>query len=277
MKLEGIHHVTCITGDAPANVDFYTRVLGLRMVKKTVNQDDPSVYHLFYADEKGSPGADITFFEYPGASPGRAGAGMVHTVVWRIGSECGARVLGGATRGRRRRGSRDGEPPALRRSRGARPRARGRRTSDEPLLAIHPEIPPDAALQGFDAVRAFAGDPERAGRSSRALSASRLQETAAGRYEESTAAGTTPTIRRPASGAPPARALCTTSRGHRRWTTTRHGGNARSGRCPADPDHRPLLVPLDLLPRAERRPLRDRHARTRASRSTRIRSTSARR
>ena len=87
MKLEGIHHVTCITGDAPANVDFYTRVLGLRMVKKTVNQDDPSVYHLFYADEKGSPGADITFFEYPGASPGRAGAGMVHTVVWRVGSE----------------------------------------------------------------------------------------------------------------------------------------------------------------------------------------------
>ena len=57
------------------------------MVKKTVNQDDPSVYHLFYADEKGSPGADITFFEYPGASPGRAGAGMVHTVVWRVGSE----------------------------------------------------------------------------------------------------------------------------------------------------------------------------------------------
>src|SRR5216110_2126493 len=87
MKLEGIHHITCITGDAPTNVDFYVRVMGLRLVKKTVNQDDPTVYHLFYADEKGSPGSDITFFEYPGAAEGRAGAGMVHTVVWRVGSE----------------------------------------------------------------------------------------------------------------------------------------------------------------------------------------------
>src|SRR6478735_1456017 len=80
MRLEGIHHITAITGDAPRNVDFYARVLGLRMVKKTVNQDDPSVYHLFYADEDGSAGADITFFEYPGAIPGRAGDGMVHRV-----------------------------------------------------------------------------------------------------------------------------------------------------------------------------------------------------
>ena len=87
MRLEGIHHVTCITGDAPGNVDFYTRVLGLRMVKKTVNQDDPTVYHLFYADEEGSPGADITFFEYPGARRGRPGAGMVHTITFRVGSD----------------------------------------------------------------------------------------------------------------------------------------------------------------------------------------------
>ena len=87
MRLAGIHHVTCITGDAPRNVDFYTRVLGLRMVKKTVNQDDPTVYHLFYADEDGTPGSDITFFEYPGARRGRAGAGMIHTVQWRVGSE----------------------------------------------------------------------------------------------------------------------------------------------------------------------------------------------
>src|SRR5213078_3644497 len=87
MKLEGIHHITAITADAPGNVDFYARLLGLRLVKKTVNQDDPTVYHLFYADERGSPGADITFFEYPGARPGRAGAGMVHRVVWRVASE----------------------------------------------------------------------------------------------------------------------------------------------------------------------------------------------
>src|SRR5260221_13232731 len=86
MKLEGIHHVTAITGNAPQNVGYYTGTLGLRLVKKTVNQDDPTVYHLFYADEKGTPGSDITFFEYPGAAPGRAGAGMVHTVVCRVAS-----------------------------------------------------------------------------------------------------------------------------------------------------------------------------------------------
>ena len=70
MRLEGIHHITAITGNAQRNVDFYAGVLGLRLVKKTVNQDDPTVYHLFYADEAGSPGADLTFFEYPGAAPG---------------------------------------------------------------------------------------------------------------------------------------------------------------------------------------------------------------
>src|SRR2546421_8068184 len=95
MRLEGIHHITAITGDASGNVDFYARVLGLRMVKKTVNQDDPTVYHLFYADEKGSPGADLTFFEYPGAAPGRAGAGMVHRITWRVASEAAVQFLAG--------------------------------------------------------------------------------------------------------------------------------------------------------------------------------------
>src|SRR5256885_15240172 len=99
MKLEGIHHVSSITGDAQANVDYYAGVLGLRMVKKTVNQDEPSVYHLFYGDEHGSPGMDLTFFEYPGAAPGVAGARMVHRIVWRVGSgaalEFWAEHLGG--------------------------------------------------------------------------------------------------------------------------------------------------------------------------------------
>src|SRR6266567_3131696 len=74
VALEGLHHITAITGDAPRNVDFYARVLGLRLVKQTVNQDDPTVYHLFYADEEGDPGLDLTFFEYPGARQGRHGA-----------------------------------------------------------------------------------------------------------------------------------------------------------------------------------------------------------
>ena len=86
MKLEGIHHITAITADAQDNIDFYAGVLGLRLVKKTVNQDDPTVYHLFFADEQGRAGSDVTFFEFPGAPRGRAGAGMVHTIVWRVGS-----------------------------------------------------------------------------------------------------------------------------------------------------------------------------------------------
>ena len=87
MNLEGIHHVSSITGNAQANVDFYAGVLGLRLVKKTVNQDDPTVYHLFYGDDKGSPGLDLTFFEYPGAERGRAGQGMIHRIVLRVASE----------------------------------------------------------------------------------------------------------------------------------------------------------------------------------------------
>src|SRR5215475_14692065 len=86
MKLEGIHHITAITENAQRNVDFYAGVLGLRLVKKTVNQDSPTVYHLFFADEEGDAGSDLTFFEYPGAPLGRAGAGMVHRIVWRVAS-----------------------------------------------------------------------------------------------------------------------------------------------------------------------------------------------
>jgi glyoxalase family protein len=159
VRLDGIHHVTCITADAPRNVDFYTRVLGLRMVKKTVNQDDPTVYHLFYADEEGSPGADITFFEYPGIRRGRAGAGMVHTVDWRVASEEAldfweARLASEATRVARGEGVLSFEDPE-----GLRQRLVVSASSDRPLVAKHPEVPAEHALQGFDAVRAFAVDP----------------------------------------------------------------------------------------------------------------------
>ena len=140
MRLEGIHHVTAITGDAPANVDFYAGVLGLRLVKKTVNQDDPTVYHLFYADERGSAGADITFFEYPGAPPRARGRrdGAPRRLARRLGG--GARLLGRAARRRGRRARATGAC--------ASPIPRGSRSScvvdrdgDEPLVAEHPEIP----------------------------------------------------------------------------------------------------------------------------------------
>ena len=161
MKLEGIHHVTAITGDAPRNVEFYAGVLGLRLVKKTVNQDDPTVYHLFYADERGSAGSDITFFEYPNARPGRAGAGMVHRVTWRVASREALDFWAERLGANGVETERDGD-----RLRFSDPEGMGLElavveTDDEPLVAEHPEIPRELALQGFDGVRAYAADPER--------------------------------------------------------------------------------------------------------------------
>jgi glyoxalase family protein len=161
MRLEGIHHITAITGDAPRNLDFYTRVLGLRLAAKTVNQDDPSVYHLFYADERGRPGAELTFFEYPGAIPGRAGAGMVHTIVWRVQADAAlefwAERLAAEGIGTERTdgGLAFADFEGLRHELAVRPGV------DEPLAAEHPEVPPAHALQGFDAVRVYTDDPER--------------------------------------------------------------------------------------------------------------------
>ena len=123
MKLNGIHHITAITGDAQANVDFYTRVLGLRMVKKSVNQDDPSVYHLFYGDEHAKPGLDLTFFEYPGAAPGRAGEGMVHRILWRVGSPAALDFWAERLAAEGIESERDGRPASLPRSRGLGARA----------------------------------------------------------------------------------------------------------------------------------------------------------
>ncbi|MBJ7348470.1 MAG: VOC family protein [Thermoleophilaceae bacterium] len=160
MPLSGIHHITAITGDAPGNVDFYARVLGLRMLKKTVNQDDPTVYHLFYGDEDGTPGNDLTFFEYPGALPGKAGAGMVHRIVWRVASPASidywdvrlstegvdvARVDGRL---------RFSDPEGLEHELAV------VATADEPLTARHNEVPAEHALQGFDSVHAYHANPD---------------------------------------------------------------------------------------------------------------------
>ena len=160
MKLDGIHHITAITADAQQNVDFYVGTLGLRMVKKTVNQDQPSVYHLFYADEEGSPGADMTFFEFPDAAPGRAGAGMVHRIIWRVGSpealDFWQERLSSAPGT-----SRVGDALRFRDPEGLEHELRVATVDDQPLIADHPEVPREFALQGFDGARAFAADPER--------------------------------------------------------------------------------------------------------------------
>jgi glyoxalase family protein len=164
MRLEGIHHITAITGDAPVNLDFYTRVLGLRLAAKTVNQDDPTVYHLFYASETGQAGSDLTFFEYPGAIPGRAGAGMVHRIVSRVGSEDAVafwdeRLSAEGVETRREDGRlvfADAE--------GLGHELVVNTSGDEPLVAEHPEIPTEHALQGFGSVRAYSARPDLSGR-----------------------------------------------------------------------------------------------------------------
>jgi glyoxalase family protein len=174
MKLEGIHHITAITADAQSNVDFYAGTMGLRLVKKTVNQDNPSVYHLFFADERGSAGSDLTFFEFPGVPSGRAGAGEVHRIVWRIASheaiDFWEERLGaaGIATERLENSLRFSDPEGLEHELAV------VEVGDEPLIAGHPEVPAEVALRGFHAVRAYGGAPDASARLLEALEFERL-------------------------------------------------------------------------------------------------------
>lgn len=160
MHLEGIHHVTCVTADAPSNADFYVRVMGLRIVKKTVNQTDQTTYHIFYGDERASYGNNISFFEYRGRPDGRAGAGNVHRIVWRLGSEEALdfwerRLAEEAIEGERgeswlRFADREGLEHEL----------AVVDTADPPLTGEAPDIPAEYAIQGLDGFRAFARDAD---------------------------------------------------------------------------------------------------------------------
>jgi glyoxalase family protein len=131
-------------------------VLGLRMVKKTVNFDAPDVYHLYFGDEVGTPGSILTFFEFPGAPLGRAGDGMIHTIQWRVRDDAAldfwAQRLDGAVR-------EDGlvrfdDPEGLTHE------LLVVDVPDAPLVAPHPDIPDEYALRGFHGVRAYASAPE---------------------------------------------------------------------------------------------------------------------
>jgi glyoxalase family protein len=154
MQLQGLHHITMITGDAQANVDFYAGVLGLRLVKKTVNFDQPDAYHLYFGDETGSPGTILTWFEFPGAARGRAGAGMIHRLQLGVASEAAldfwAERLGAAgypvarDDGSLRFEDYDGLGLELVVS------------DSEPLRAVHPEIPAELAIGGLVGARAYA-------------------------------------------------------------------------------------------------------------------------
>src|SRR5437868_6862668 len=149
MALEGLHHITAITADAPANVDFYASRLGLRLVKKTVNFDAPDVYHLYFGDERGTPGSILTFFEFPGARRGRAGDGMVHRILWRVGSEEALEFWAS-----RVGGPRFADPEGLEHE------IVVADVPDAPLTAATPDIPHELALQGFHGVRAYGSHPE---------------------------------------------------------------------------------------------------------------------
>jgi glyoxalase family protein len=155
MKLQGMHHLTMITGDAPQNVAFYADVLGLRLVKKTVNFDAPEAYHLYFGDDQGSPGSILTWFEFAGAQPGQAGAGMIHTIQLGVASEesldfWAERLAAKGYASERGEGSLrfadyDGLGLELVVADGG----------NAPLRAAHPEIPAEHALLGVEGARAY--------------------------------------------------------------------------------------------------------------------------
>jgi glyoxalase family protein len=158
--LHGIHHVTAITADARRNVDFYARVLGLRLVKKTVNFDAPDAYHLYYGSELGEPASLITFFEFPSSPPGRAGAGMVHRVIWRVGSEKTLDFWAERLAGEGISTERDLSVLRFRDPEGLELELEAVDSHDPPLTASARDIPLEHALLGFEGVRAYTADPQ---------------------------------------------------------------------------------------------------------------------
>jgi glyoxalase family protein len=156
MRLEGLHHITMITGDAQSNVAFYADVLGLRFVKKTVNFDDPSAYHLYFGDEAGAPGSILTWFEFAGAARGRAGIGMIHTLQLGVPTEASLDFW------EQRLKAKAADPTRV--------SARTLRVADPdglslelvvaddgnpPLTAVHPEVPAEHAITGLEGARAY--------------------------------------------------------------------------------------------------------------------------
>jgi len=159
MALEGLHHITAITADAPRNVDFYARLLGLRMVKKTVNFDQPDVYHLYYGDEAATPGAILTFFEFPGAARGRHGDGMPYLIEWRVADASSLDFWGARLAGEGVAVQRAGDALTFADPEGLEHALVVADVPDPALVAVTPDIPVEHALQGFAGVRAYAAAP----------------------------------------------------------------------------------------------------------------------
>jgi glyoxalase family protein len=163
MQLDGMHHITMITGDAQRNVDFYADLLGLRMVKKTVNFDAPEAYHLYFGDEQGSPGTILTWFEFAGAHPGRAGAGMIHTIQLGVPSEASLDFWQGRLDAAGYTSERT-ESPSLKLADydGLGLELVVANPGNTKLQATHPEVPAEHAITGVEGARAYIGRPVEA-------------------------------------------------------------------------------------------------------------------
>ena len=155
MKLDGMHHITMITGDARQNVAFYADVLGLRMVKKTVNFDAPEAYHLYFGDEQGSPGSILTWFEFGGARRGRAGAGMIHTIQLGVASEAALDFWAQRLAANGYPAERDETSLSFEDYDGLRLALVVGSDGNPPLRAVHPEIPAEHAILGVEGARAY--------------------------------------------------------------------------------------------------------------------------
>jgi glyoxalase family protein len=155
MKLEGMHHITMITGDAQKNVDFYADVLGLRLVKKTVNFDAPEAYHLYFGDEQGSAGSILTWFEFAGARKGRPGAGMVHTIQLGVASEASLDFWADRLSAKGYRNERGEQSLTFADYDGLRFELVVADDGNPPLRAEHPEVPAEHAILGVEGARAY--------------------------------------------------------------------------------------------------------------------------
>ena len=163
MKVDGLHHITSITADIEANLAFYGRLLGLRLVWQGVNADDPELRHVAYGDERGNPGSVVTFFDMPGVARGRPGAGMLHRLLLRVADAnaldfwerrlARAGVVAERTADRLLFSDPDGLALELVIDDG----------EDEPLIARAADVDERVAIRGLHAVRGYSADPARCG------------------------------------------------------------------------------------------------------------------
>jgi glyoxalase family protein len=162
MKLDGLHHITMITGDAQRNVEFYAELLGLRLVKTTVNFDAPEAYHLYFGDETGAPGSILTWFEFAGAARGRPGSGMIHTIQLGVSSVTALDFWAKRLREGGYESERTDATLGFADYDGLAFELVVAPEENPPLIARHPQVPVEHAIVGLQGARAYAADPSGA-------------------------------------------------------------------------------------------------------------------